>query len=186
MMIVILSTKQSFTSPRIMNYTFANGTKRVRFFTFGGQYFKAIFVICDILHISLSIYLSALADSDPIGLEICHKEFSAYYAFGYMMLVTGFIFIARLVYTIFPHILGPLYFARRQRLDQLTKKGEEKLLPMFPYSVEYYMKKDKYQKNFVKCNVCMKNYSQEDEIVELLCTDKHIMHHKCGEVWFND
>ena len=64
----------------------------------------------DLLHIGYAIAAHTFGSFDPVGADLCQTEFPTYYVISVIVMVLGYLSILRLVYLIFPHLLGYKYF----------------------------------------------------------------------------
>lgn len=103
--------------PVVQTYTFAKQSVRIKIVTFRSKCLKAVVVTMDLLHISWAVFMQFLAHADPGGVLVCQEEFSTLYVVTVILMVLGYLSIARLLYLIFPHLLGYKFFQYKQRKD---------------------------------------------------------------------
>lgn len=78
--------------------------------TFTNKILKCTIVFIDLFHIVMSIVATEMKNYDKEGMTTCRSEFPTFYFLGYMFNIAGYLAIIRLLYLIFPHLLGYRYF----------------------------------------------------------------------------
>ena len=68
----------------------------------------------DILHILLTFYMQGVNNNNYEDVALCKSEFPTFYVVAYIFLVLGYLSIIRMIYLIFPHLVGYKYFAHKQ------------------------------------------------------------------------
>lgn len=146
-------------NPMTQVYTFGkNRSIRIRLVTFHSRAIKSVFVIMDVLHISLACYLSNLANSEPEAVAVCHEALPTAYVLSCIIMALGYLSILRLTYLVFPHLLGSFYFSYRQRKDSQWISGEQKDLNVYNYSLSQFRISYSNDFNFRQCRACNKDY----------------------------
>ncbi|CDW90250.1 ring finger domain protein [Stylonychia lemnae] len=160
-------------------YTFNSNRWRVKLISFSSKWVKGGFMIFDIIQIGISIATKIAIDYSPNDTLLCKDEVGTFYVIAYIMMVVGFLCIVRLLYLIFPHCIGYMYFSYKQHQDTLLLKRVTQDLNVYTYQ-EYFR-----QKKFMSCKICHKEFNENEKIVELSCQNKHIQHKDCADTWFN-
>ena len=88
----------------------------------------------DILHILLTFYMQGVHDNNPEDIAVCKEEFPTFFVVATIFMVLGYLSILRMIYLIFPHLVGYKYFAYKQSQDTLQSAGESKDLNVYSYS----------------------------------------------------
>jgi hypothetical protein len=65
----------------------------------------------DILHIGWAIVMQSIGNSRPADVATCYEDFPTLYVVTIILMVLGYLSILRLLYLIFPHLIGYKFFA---------------------------------------------------------------------------
>ena len=106
--------------------------------TFNSKGVKALILLIDELHILLTCYAKTRASLHPKQNAECEKTFPTFYGLSAFMVILGFLFAFRMLYLIFPHLIGFLYFQHKQQEDrQRALDSERKEVSIFEFSHSY-------------------------------------------------
>eukprot|EP00347_Sterkiella_histriomuscorum_P005257 403357284 len=161
-------------------FTFANQSIRITVISFNSKVLKGLVLLIDLMHIIGTIVVINIGNNDPEGLNTCYDEMTTLYVLTYIQIILGFISMIRIVYLIFPHLIGEKLFQYLQRQEQARINGEEKNLSVYSYCD--YFRSDL---GFTKCHACKKDFNEQERVASLGCSDNHIIHRDCAENWFN-
>lgn len=81
--------------------------------TFNSKGVKTFILMMDLVHILLSCYAKTRASQQPNQIAECEKTFPTFYGLSAFMVILGFLFAFRMLYLIFPHLIGFLYFQHK-------------------------------------------------------------------------
>ena len=103
--------------PSILTYVYSRQQYRVKIVTFFSKPLKACIVMMDVMHIVVSVYTNVIANYYPHKRDQCREEFETYYVFAMIVVIMGYMAVLRLLYLVFPHLIGYKYYHYRQSLD---------------------------------------------------------------------
>eukprot|EP00347_Sterkiella_histriomuscorum_P015367 403357283 len=155
---------------------------RIRLLTVHSKIVKSLIIFMDILHLIFSIYVSSVANANPEGLQVCWEQLHALYITSYIITILGYISIIRMLYLLFPHLLGYKFFQYKQMQNKMRQQdiNEEKDLKIYNYC-DYFKNKLGY-KNCIKCQL---EFNNDDNVVSMGCLENHIMHRNYLETQTN-
>ena len=89
----------------------------------------------DVVHIIVAVVATAFVSNDKESAATCKSEFSTFYGISFAFTILGYMAILRLLYLIFPHLIGYKYFGFRQRIDNRgVASSEQKELDVYKFS----------------------------------------------------
>ena len=91
---------------------------KVKVVTFNSKGVKTLILVIDLVHILLSCYAKVRASQHPLLAAACEKTFPTFYGLSAFMVIMGFLVVIRMLYLIFPHLIGFLYFQHKQQEDR--------------------------------------------------------------------
>ena len=101
--------------PLVTEYIYAKQTIKVKIVSFSASAPKACLCMIDFLHFMTAWIASGLVRENDAKYKTCKAEFGNSYNMGRMSVILGYLCVIRFLYLLFPHILGHVYFARKQR-----------------------------------------------------------------------
>ena len=91
----------------------------------------------DLAHIILTFDIQAIVNAYPADVAQCKQEFPTFYVVALIFMALGYLSIVRLLYLIFPHLIGYKFFSYKQSKDTINQAAESKDLNIYVYGTYF-------------------------------------------------